>query len=60
MLTIFDTDFQADDSIFIYKGGRFVYEGTIADMSEDLKAACNWFTWHLLDSIEGARAVFIG
>lgn len=60
MQTIFDTDFQSEDSIIVYEGGKFVYEGVIADMPEDLKAAWLGFTWYLLDPVEGARAVFIG
>lgn len=60
MPTIFDTDFQPDDSVLVYVGGRFTYEGTVEDMPEDLRTACDGYTWHLLAPVEGVKAVFIG
>lgn len=58
MDTIFDTDFNGDETVIIYCGGTIVYEGIVADIPTDIKRGT--YDWYLLHDCEGACAVFIG
>nr|DAZ12906.1 MAG TPA: hypothetical protein [Caudoviricetes sp.] len=49
--TIFDTDFQPDDEVLLYKGSRFHWSGKVVDMTESDKKGYDVNTWFRLDEL---------
>ena len=45
-------DFQAEQKVIAYVGGKEVYSGIWGDAPEDVKALYGTCNWYLLDGIE--------
>ena len=60
MRTIFDTDFEDDEEVVLYRGTGFAWSGKVGDMTEELKREFDVSTWFILDqSVEEFKALFV-
>lgn len=60
MKTIFDTYFEDDEEVLLYRGTDFAWSGKVGDMTDELKREFDVPTWFLLDQrVEGFKALFV-